>query len=162
MTPFLRYMAFSWSLTLAGAQHSMAQVIPPATTATVSAVNAAEQVRQAELAFARSMRERNLERFTELVSQEAVFFGRARVHRGREAVVAAWKGFFVEPTAPFSWEPKTVEVLASGTLAHSSGPVYDPQGKHIANFNSIWRLEAPGVWRIVFDKGEDVCDCKKP
>lgn len=102
------------------------------------------------------MRERNLEHFAELVSQEAVFFGSARVHRGRDAVVAAWKGFFVEPSAPFSWEPKTIEVLASGTLAHSSGPVYDPTGKHIANFNSVWRLEAPGIWRVVFDKGEDV------
>jgi ketosteroid isomerase-like protein len=136
----------------------MAQVILPATTTTDNAI---AQVRQAELAFARSMRERNLAQFTEWVSQEAVFFGSTRVHRGRAAVVAAWKDFFVAPAAPFSWEPKTVEVLASGTLAHSSGPVYDPQGKHIANFNSIWRLEAPGVWRIVFDKGEDVCDCKK-
>jgi len=159
MTTLLRQLAFSWLLALVGAQNCMAQTAAPTPPAPASA---AEQVRQAELAFARSMRERNLANFTELVSQEAVFFGGSRVHRGREAVVAAWKGFFVEPAAPFSWEPKTVEVLASGTLAHSSGPVFDPQGKHFANFNSIWRMEAPGVWRIVFDKGEDICDCKKP
>ena len=156
----LRCIAFSWLLTLWSAPNSMAQV-PPSPPAAASA-SAADQVRQAELAFARSMRERNLAQFTESVSQEAVFFGSTRVHRGRDAVVAAWKGFFIEPAAPFSWEPKTVEVLASGTLAHSSGPVLDPQGKHIANFNSVWRLEAPGVWRIVFDKGEDICDCQKP
>ena len=24
------------------------------------------------------------------------------------------------------------------------------------------RREAPGQWRIVFDKGADVCDCAKP
>ena len=35
-------------------------------------------------------------------------------------------------------------------------------GKHFANFQSIWRQEAPGVWRIVFDRGERVCDCVKP
>ncbi len=157
MTTFLRYIAFSWLLTLMGAQSSMAQTPSPSTPAPASAT---EQVRQAELAFARSMRERNLERFSELVSQEAVFIGSARVYRGREAIVAAWKGFFVEPAAPFSWEPKTIEVLASGALAHSSGPVFDQQGKHIAHFNSVWRLEAPGIWRIVFDKGEDICDCK--
>jgi hypothetical protein len=40
--------------------------------------------------------------------------------------------------------------------------VYDPGGKLVATFTSIWRLEAPGVWRIVFDKGNDVCDCKAP
>ena len=31
--------------------------------------------------------------------------------------------------APFSWQPETVEVLASGTLAISSGPVKDTNGK---------------------------------
>ena len=45
--------------------------------------------------------------------------------------------------------------------ASSSGPVFDPSGKQIATFSSIWRLEAPGVWRIIFDKGNDVCDCAK-
>jgi hypothetical protein len=44
-------------------------------------------------------------------------------------------------------------VLDSGTLALSSGPVRSPDGKVFARFNSIWRLEAPGVWRVVFDKG---------
>ena len=50
-------------------------------------------------------------------------------------------------------------MLAGGTLAISSGPVRDPSGKLFATFTSIWRQEAPGVWRIVFDKGNDVCDC---
>jgi hypothetical protein len=51
-----------------------------------------------------------------------------------------------------------VEVLPSGTLALSSGPVRDPSGKVTARFSSIWRLEAPGQWRIIFDKGERVCN----
>ena len=56
-----------------------------------------------------------------------------------------------------------VEVLDSGTLALSTGPVHDPQGKLVATFTSIWRLEAPGTWKIIFDTGNEVCDCpKKP
>jgi len=43
--------------------------------------------------------------------------------------------------------------LDSGTLALSSGPVRDPTGKVVARFNSIWRQEPGGVWRVVFDKG---------
>ena len=35
-------------------------------------------------------------------------------------------------------------------------------GVLIARFNSIWRLESPGVWRVVFDSGSDVCNCPKP
>jgi hypothetical protein len=40
----------------------------------------------------------------------------------------------------------------------SSGPVLDPGGQHIAVFNSIWRLDPDGQWKIIFDKGNDVCE----
>jgi hypothetical protein len=66
--------------------------------------------------------------------------------------------FFDGPTAPFSWEPEIVEVLPSGTLALSSGPVRDASGKRVGTFNSIWRREANGQWRVIFDKGAPVCD----
>ena len=35
----------------------------------------------------------------------------------------------------------------------SSGPVRNPAGQIAARFNSIWLQEAPGVWRVDFDKG---------
>jgi ketosteroid isomerase-like protein len=112
------------------------------------------QVADTERAFARSMAERNHAAFTALLSEQAVFFDSQQVHRGKAAVAAAWKGYFGGPKAPFSWEPDQVQVLADGTLALSTGPVRDASGKLIARFNSIWRQEAPGVWRIVFDKGQ--------
>lgn len=111
------------------------------------------QVTAAERAFARTLAERNLAAFAEFVSEEAVFFDGPRVLRGRQQVVQAWARFFDGPVAPFSWEPDQVEPLASGTLAHSSGPVRDPGGRTVLRFNSTWRLEPPGVWRVVFDKG---------
>ncbi len=120
------------------------------------------QVADTERAFARSMAERNHAAFSSLISEEAVFFGTNKVLRGKQQVADAWKNFFVKPDAPFSWEPADVEVLDSGTLALSSGPVRDPKGKIFATYTSIWRLEAPGTWRIIFDKGNDVCDCAKP
>ena len=111
------------------------------------------QVADTERSFARSMAERDHAAFTALLSEQAVFMGR-QVLRGKAAVAAAWKAYFVGEKAPFSWEPDQVEVLADGSLAHSSGPVRDPDGKPIARFNSVWRQEAAGVWRIVFDKGQ--------
>jgi hypothetical protein len=39
--------------------------------------------------------------------------------------------------------------------------VKDPSGKVVSRFNSVWRQDAPGVWRVVFDRGEPVCDCAK-
>lgn len=119
----------------------------------------AQQVRAVETAFAQSMAARNFEAFAAHLSAEAVFFSRQGVLRGAEAVAAAWKPFFTEEEAPFSWEPGQVEVLDSGTLALSSGPVRDPEGKQVGTFTSIWRREADGVWRIIFDKGCPPCNC---
>jgi ketosteroid isomerase-like protein len=112
------------------------------------------QVGAAERAFARSMAERDHAAFTSWLAAQAVFFGNAGVLRGQAAVAAGWKAYFEGPTAPFSWAPDQVQVLDDGTLALSTGPVLDAAGKPIARFNSIWRQEAPGVWRIVFDKGQ--------
>lgn len=103
------------------------------------------------------MAERNFAAFSAFVADEAVFFSGKKQLHGKAEVTAAWHRFFATPAAPFSWQPETVEVLASGTLALSTGPVRDDQGRLVATFTSIWRQQAPGVWRIVFDKGNDVC-----
>jgi ketosteroid isomerase-like protein len=115
--------------------------------------SAREQVWAAELAFARTMAERKLPAFAEFIADEAVFFSGTTALRGKAKVIADWASYFTSADLPFSWEPDQIEVLASGTLALSTGPVRDPSGKIIARFNSIWRLEAPNVWRVVFDKG---------
>ena len=120
------------------------------------------QVADAERAFAKTMADRDFATFASFLSDEAIFFAGAKPLRGKQQVVDAWKRFYAEPAAPFSWQPEVVEVLDSGTLALSTGPVRDPQGKVFATFYSIWRLEAPGTWRIVLDKGNAVCDCAKP
>jgi ketosteroid isomerase-like protein len=117
------------------------------------------QVADTERAFAKSMVDRDLAAFASFLSDETVFFNGPTPIRGKAAVVAAWTPFFTSPGAPFTWSPEQVEVLPTGKLALSSGPVFTPGGKKFASFTSIWRLEAPGVWRIVFDKG---CDCAPP
>ena len=118
----------------------------------------AGQVRLAETSFAKTMADRDRESFLSFVADEALFFGGENVLRGSEAVVAGWAPFFEGDDPPFSWEPEIVEVLDSGTLALSSGPVFDPDGERIGTFNSIWRRESDGRWRVVFDKGCPPCE----
>jgi len=119
------------------------------------------QVADTERAFAKTMADRDHAAFATFLADETVFFTGPTPLHGKAAVTAAWKRFYERPQAPFAWQPEAVEVLESGTLAISSGPVFDPSGKKFATFTSIWRMEAPGVWRIVFDKGNPECDCEK-
>ncbi len=115
------------------------------------------QVRAAETAFAKSLADRDANAFAKLVADDAVFFGRDSVSRGKPAVVAGWAPLFEGPKAPFSWASESAVVLDSGTLALSSGPVYGADGKRFGTFNSIWRREADGTWKVIFDKGCDYC-----
>ena len=118
-----------------------------------------EQVRQTEIAFAKTMADRDHAAFAAFLADETVFFGGRGVLRGKEAVATAWKRFYEGPKAPFSWAPDAVEVLDSGTLALSSGPVWDPDGTRSGTFTSTWRREKDGRWKIVFDKGCPPCEC---
>ena len=117
-----------------------------------------EQVRKTEIAFAKTMADRDHAAFVSFLADETVFFGRT-VLRGKAAVAGAWKRFYEGKDAPFSWEPDAVEVLDSGGLALSSGPVWDPKHQRVGTFNSIWRKEKDGKWKIVFDKGCPDCEC---
>lgn len=115
----------------------------------------AAAVRAREVAFAKTMADRDLAAFSSFVAEDAVFMGPTVLH-GRKAVVEGWKRFF-EGKAPFSWSPEQVEVTLSGTLAISSGPVFDPDGKRVSTFNSTWRRDPDGEWRVVLDNGCPPC-----
>ena len=118
------------------------------------------QVENTERAFARSMAERDHAAFTSFLSEQTVFWS-PEATRGKAAVAAAWKRFYEGKQAPFSWEPDEVQVLVDGTLAFSTGPVRNAEGKVVSRFSSVWRQEAPGVWRILFDRGSPLSAADK-
>jgi uncharacterized protein (TIGR02246 family) len=138
---------------------TMTLVAPIPARAGESNADLQAQVRETERAFAKTMADRDHEAFGSFLSEEAVFLGETRALRGKQQVAEAWKPFYEGPKAPFSWEPERVEVLDSGTLALSTGPVRDPEGKRVGTFTSTWRREKDGRWRIVLDNGCPPCSC---
>ena len=114
-------------------------------------------VTAAELAFAKTMADRDLDAFARLVSEDAVFTNGGQPLVGREAIKAAWAPLYAKPQAPFSWKPDLVVVAASNDLGHSTGPVARPDGFVGRRFYSTWRLERDGRWRVVFDDGYLIC-----
>lgn len=111
------------------------------------------EVRAREIAFAKTMADRDMDEFLTFVSPEAIFFDGSGSLRGRDAIALGWAPFFEGSVAPFSWHPDVIEVLESGRLALSSGPVTSASGEAIGRFNSVWRKDGDGQWRVVFDKG---------
>jgi ketosteroid isomerase-like protein len=143
---------------------SAALALPAMTTSAQPAIDLdalQRAVWNTELAFARSMAERDLAAFERHLSPHTVFWsGDNKLLRGKAAVVDAWKRFYEGAQAPFSWAPDEVVVIGDGTLATSTGPVRDPGGKVIARFRSVWRREPDGRWLIVLDRGEALAAAK--
>ena len=90
-----------------------------------------------------------LARHAERVGADMVSSISPYYHRHDERAVVAY----------FQALAEVVEVLDSGGLALSSGPVLDAKGEWVGTFQSIWRLEPDGRWRVVFDKGCPPCVC---
>jgi ketosteroid isomerase-like protein len=133
----------------------------PSTTATVDVEALQRDVRATEIAFARGMAERDFAAFERHLSPYAVFWAGHRVLRGKATVLAEWRRFYEGAHAPFSWQPDEVVVLGDGSLAQTTGPVRDADGKPVARFRSVWRREPDGRWLIVLDRGE-AADPLKP
>lgn len=119
-----------------------------------------KEVEQVEYAFAATMAQRKPQAFASYIADDAVFLTGQKVLEGKAAVLAGWEHFFEEPEASFSWKPDEIMVLPSGKLASSSGPVFDAKGTQIARYISIWRKDGK-QWKIVMDRGVDICRCKK-
>jgi ketosteroid isomerase-like protein len=118
----------------------------------------AEEVRNTEIAFARTLADRDVQAFRSMIAADVIWLADVPL-RGPDQVVMNWRKYFEGPKAPFSWAPETVEVQAGGKLALSTGPVHDHAGKRIGTFTSIWRREPSGQWKIIFDSGCPACEC---
>lgn len=118
-----------------------------------------DQVRCREVAFSQSVESRDAERFASFIDADARFIG-AGVSRGVDEVVTAWSPFFEDAGPSIKWRPQYIEVLEDGNLALSRGPYRmltqgeDGQVReHWGTFNSVWRRQPDGDWKVVFDAG---------
>lgn len=135
-----------------------------ATLALPALADLEDDVRCREIGFSKSVEARDREAFTAYIDPDARFIS-GSVARGPEAVAAAWAIFFNADGPSIKWRPKYVEVLENGELALSRGPYrlisQDEDGnetEYWGTFNSVWRLNSDGQWRVVFDAGGPLPD----
>jgi ketosteroid isomerase-like protein len=126
--------------------------------AAANAPDPAAQVEAAETAFAAAFADRDRARFFSLVAEEAVFLSPKETLTGKAEVVKGWSRFFEGAAPPFSWRPERVVVNGDGDLGLSLGPIFDPAGKQVGSFSSVWRKQKDGSWKVVFDgPGSPAC-----
>jgi len=118
-----------------------------------------QDVRCREIAFSQAAEQRDAIRFASFIDTDARFVG-ASVLRGPAAIAEGWSAFFAADGPAIKWRPQVIEVLSDGTLALSRGPyrltVTDENGvmsQSWGTFNSVWRRQPDGTWKIVFDAG---------
>ena len=121
--------------------------------------DAAQTVRCHEIAFSKSVEARDAATFASFIDADARFVG-SSVMRGPVAIAEAWSVFFSVDGPEMKWRPEIVEVLDDGKLALTRGPyrmiASDDEGnrqEHWGTFNSVWRLQSDGQWKVVFDAG---------
>jgi ketosteroid isomerase-like protein len=120
-----------------------------------------DDVRCREVGFSRSVETKDIAAFQSFIDADARFVGGA-VNRGAADITTAWGVFFSDDAPKMKWRPQIIEVLADATLALSRGPyrmiVQGPDGtktERWGTFNSVWRKQDDGSWKVVFDAGNE-------
>ena len=125
-----------------------------------------EILRATELAFAASLADKDPDRFASFIADDAIFVSGA-VLRGKQAILDGWAVFFREDAPKLTWKPEVVEIQGDGELGMTRGPFtleqVGPDGKVVSQsglFNSIWKRQQDGGWKVIFDAGCPPCQTR--
>jgi ketosteroid isomerase-like protein len=129
-----------------------------------AAADAVDEVRCRETGFSQAVENRDMDAFRSFIDADARFVSNS-VLRGVDDIAAAWSVFFGEDSPSIKWRPQIIEVLEDGRLALSRGPyrvaTKDADGNPVeqwGTFNSVWRLNDDGQWRVVLDAGSPAAE----
>jgi ketosteroid isomerase-like protein len=131
-----------------------------ALASSAAVADATDEVRCREIGFSKSIESKDIEAFKTFLDPDARFISN-RPRRGIEEIAEGWSVFAAEDGPSIRWRPQYVEVLDDGKLALSRG-VYEylavaedgTETRGYGSFNSTWRLNDDGIWRVVFDAGD--------
>jgi len=120
---------------------------------------AADAVRAADVAWAETFRNKDLEGGAAFMDATGVLLPpNAPLVTGPDGYRGLIGGFFTLPGFTGGWEPTTVVAAKSGDLAYSTGTYElswnDSTGNQISDrgkYATVWRLQADGTWKVALD-----------
>jgi ketosteroid isomerase-like protein len=121
----------------------------------------AAQIVKADADFAKSVADRDRERFLSFIADVTTFNGGspAELH-GRDAVMKDWSDYF-RPNGPtLTWTPTRGAVIGAGDLGFTTGRstfrTTAPDGSTVerhGEYLTVWRKQRDGSWKVIFDTG---------
>jgi ketosteroid isomerase-like protein len=134
-----------------------------AMTPAPAADKAACEVWQRELAFARTVQQHDADAFASHLAPDAVFDANTgKPKYGAAAIRRHWAAIIAGKAVHLDWYPQHVVATSDGALAYSSGTYLfenaAPNAKPryvIGKFATTWRRGSDGLWRVVFDGGDE-------
>jgi len=126
--------------------------LPPSAPA---APSPADALMAADAAMSDAVASRDPERFRSSLDEDAVFGGRDGLARGRAAVGEAWAGLLAPGGPSLAWWPERGEASVSGDLGFTVGryQLRGQAGTVEGRYLTVWRRDAAGAWRALFDHG---------
>ncbi len=118
----------------------------------------AEALMAADAAMSDAVASRDPDRFRSSLDEDAVFGGRHGLSRGRAAVGEAWAGLLAPGGPSLAWWPGSGEASVSGDVGFTVGryelraPARTVEGRYL----TVWRRDAAGAWRALFDHGLEI------
>ncbi len=117
-----------------------------------------KEIFETEKAFAALAKEKGLKiAFSTFAANDAVLSRENKLIKGKKEIEAYFEKMTLRDVQ-LSWEPEYIEVAESGDLGYTYGPYSfewtDDAGeaqKATGIFHTVWRKEADGEWRYVWD-----------
>ncbi len=123
--------------------------------------NAEESLLLADRAFAHSVQQHRLEAWVAAFDEHGTQFGEGAPVSGHDAIREHMRAAFADPRFVLEWEPVEARVPENGKLGFVWGhwTLHEPKadgtsGESHGRYLDIWRRDASGAWKLVFDAGE--------
>jgi ketosteroid isomerase-like protein len=142
---------------------ALAAVLAPLAACAESSADTAaarEQIRAADLAFARATAERGAEGWVSFFAADGKMFRPGQVVSGPDSIRAHVTPWFADAAFSLTWEPTFAEVATSGDLGYTYGRYQsrgrDSMGNAVTGagwYVTVWRRDEDGTWKVALDIG---------
>jgi ketosteroid isomerase-like protein len=113
-----------------------------------------EELRDADLAFARATAERRMEGWMEFFADDGAIIRDGKTLTGKQAIRHFYEPVFANKDFSLSWVPTKAEASKDGTLGYTYGDAEAKIGGDVSRgmYVTVWR-RMNGRWKVVLDLG---------